>query len=466
MNFLNDNILLNSPLSIELYNNYAKDLPIIDYHCHINPEQISQDCKFENITQLWLSGDHYKWRLIRNCGIAEKYITGNSTDFEKFEAFAKCLPLCIGNPIYIWCHLELKKYFGYNGEINGDTAKYIYDLTTEKLKSSEFSVKNIIKRSNVEVICTTDDPIDTLKNHIKLSKEKELNFKVLPSFRPDKAIHIEKEDFTDYINKLSKTCSLNINNLIDLKNALSKRLKFFKDNGCRVTDHALDNFLYQDCSDKEAENIFIKAINKNILNNNEIEKFQSYMLLFLAKQYNDFDMVMQLHYNCLRNNNTLMFKKLGADTGFDSINSSSNPYKLIQFLNTLNKNNELPKTVIYSLDPNDDKLINTIINCFQQSDIKGKLQHGSAWWFNDTKNGMINHFKTLAEYSVLGNFIGMLTDSRSFTSYIRHDYFRRILCDFIALQVNSGEYPNNNKDLKMLVQNICYYNVKNYIFNL
>lgn len=464
MNFLDDDILLNSPLAKELYSSFAKELPVIDYHCHINPQQILEDKKFKSITELWLSGDHYKWRLMRNCGVNEKYITGDASEFEKFESFAKCLPLCIGNPIFIWCHMELKKYFGYSGEINGETAKHIFDLTTEKLKNAEFSVRNLIKRSNVQIICTTDDPIDNLKAHIDLSAEKDLGFKVLPSFRPDKAFHIEKEGFIDYINQLGKSCNINISDVKSLKEALLNRLEFFNTNGCIITDHALDNYVYADCNESEAEIIFKKAVDKIALTDIEIEKFQTFVLLFLAQKYNDLGMAMQLHYNCLRNNNAAMFKKLGPDTGFDSINSSSSPDKLVKLLNSLAAKNALPKTIVYSLDPNDDKLINSIINCFQGEGVKGKLQHGSAWWFNDTKFGMKEHLKTLSEYSVLGNFIGMLTDSRSFTSYIRHDYFRRLLCDFVAKQVNSGEYPHNINSLKTLIQNICYYNVKEYLF--
>ena len=461
MKFLSDDILLTSPLAKELYCSYAKDLPIIDYHCHINPYDILQDKKFGNITRLWLYGDHYKWRLMRNCAVEEKYITGDADDYQKFEAFANCLPRCIGNPIYIWCHMELKKYFGYDGEINSDSARRIFDLTAQMLESGDYSAVSLIKKSNVEIICTTDDPIDNLKAHSDMSNM-ELPFIVLPSFRPDNAVNIEKNGFTDYIKRLGKTCGINIENIDDLKDALLCRLKFFIDCGCRVSDHAVDYFLYAPCDDIEAKQIFEKRLKGQNLTDIEIEKFKTHILLFLAENYNKAGIVTQLHFNCLRNNNTLMFEKLGADTGFDSINRSQSPDKLVKFIDALSKNNALPKTVIYSLDPNDDKLINTIINCFQ-GDAAGKIQHGSAWWFNDTKNGILSQLNTLAEYSVLGNFIGMLTDSRSFTSYIRHDYFRRLLCDFIAKQVNSGEYPQNKNSLKTLIENICYYNVKNYI---
>lgn len=463
MNFLDDNILLTSPLAIELFNDYAKNLSVIDYHCHINQSLILQNKSFANITELWLYGDHYKWRLMRNCGVDEKYITGNATDFEKFEAFAKCLPFCIGNPIFIWCNLELKKYFGYSGEINGDTAKYIFDMTKEKLSMPDFSVRNIIKKSNVELICTTDDPIDDLTAHKLLAQDLNFNTKVLPTFRPDKAVHIENAGFCDYLKSLEKVCNKTINSINDLCNVLELRLNYFIKANCVITDHALNNFIFENCSDAEADEILCKALKGENITDTESEKFQTYVMLFLSKLYVKNNMVMQLHFNCLRNNNSLMFKKLGPDTGFDCINSSANAYKLVNFLNALAIENNLPKTIIYSLDPADDKLINTVINCFQGSGIKGKLQHGSAWWFNDTKYGMKEHFKTLSEYSVLGNFIGMLTDSRSFTSYIRHDYFRRLLCNYIAKQVENGEYPHNIKNLKMLVENVCYNNIKNYL---
>lgn len=463
MEFLSEDLLLTSPLSRRLYQAYAKDMPIIDYHCHINPHDILKDKKFENITQLWLYGDHYKWRLMRNCGVEEKYITGDAGDFEKFEAFAKCLPRCIGNPIYIWCHMELKRYFGYDGEINGETARHIFDFTREKLALTEFSVRNIIRRSKVELICTTDDPADDLSAHIELAKEKDLGFKVLPSFRPDKAIHVEKKDFPEYVEKLAKTSQVVIDGVEALKEALSKRLDFFNRQGCKVSDHALDSYIYSECTCEEAEEIFRKAMARQPIDELEAEKFQTYMLLFFAAKYAEYGWGMQLHYNCLRNNNSVMFEKLGPDTGFDCINCSPSPAKLARLLDALYKEGKLPKTIVYSLDPNDDKMMNTVINCFQGG-ATGKLQHGSAWWFNDTKGGMTAHLSTLAEYSVLGNFIGMLTDSRSFTSYIRHDYFRRLLCDFVANQVNSGEYPAGETSLKALIENICYYNVKNYLF--
>jgi glucuronate isomerase len=462
MKFLSDDILLESDLAKELYNNFAKDLPIIDYHCHINPNWILEDKVFSDITELWLSGDHYKWRLMRNCGVDEKYITGDADSFEKFKAFCSCLPLCVGNPIYIWCHMELKTYFGYEGEINADTAKEIYDLTKKILNSPSFSARNIIKKSNVRLLCTTDDPADDLAAHKELAKQ-DLGFKVLPSFRPDKALNIELPDFCAYIKNLAKVSGIEIKTLDDLTKALENRLEYFAKNGCKVSDHGLTELVYEECSKKEAAAIFKKALKGSKVSDIQAKKFKTFMLLYFAKQYKKYDMAMQLHFNCLRNNNTTMFKKLGPDTGFDCINSSFEPNNLARLLNALASQDCLPKTIVYSLDPNDTRVINSIINCFQGDGIKGKVQSGAAWWFNDTKHGIYDHLSAVSEYSVLGNFIGMLTDSRSLTSYVRHDYFRRILCNFIARAVFAGEYPNNTYNLKKLIQNISYYNIKRYI---
>jgi glucuronate isomerase len=461
MKFLSDDILLESDLAKELYQTYAKDLPIIDYHCHINPDWILEDKVFSDITELWLSGDHYKWRLMRNCGIDERYITGDADSFEKFKAFCSCLPLCVSNPIYIWCHMELKTYFGYDGEINADSAREIYDLT-KKIMGPSFSARNIIKKSNVQLLCTTDDPADRLSAHKELAK-KDFGFKVLPSFRPDKALNIDSPDFCDYIQKLAVAAGTEINTLDDLAQALDNRLEYFVKNGCKVSDHGLTELVFEDCPQKEAAAIFKKALKGSQVSDLQVKKFKTYLLLYLANQYKKYDIAMQIHFNCLRNNNTVMFKKLGADTGFDCINSSFEPSGLVKFLDALQLTNSLPKTVIYSLNPNDTRIINTIINCFQGDGVRGKLQSGAAWWFNDTKHGIYDHLAAVSEYGVLGNFIGMLTDSRSLTSYVRHDYFRRILCSFIARGVSAAEYPDNPENLRALIQNISYYNIKRYI---
>ncbi len=458
MNFLDDNLLLESDLAVSLYNDYAKDMPIIDYHSHLSPQEIADDKKFYNLSELWLKGDHYKWRLMRNCGVDEKYITGDAADKEKFIKFAEILPLCIGNPIYIWCHLELKKYFNISGEINEETASDIFDKTAAMMKDGSYSAQKLIKGSNVSLLCTTDDPLDDLKWHKQIASSG-FPVKVSPTFRPDKAINIDKAGFADYVKNLTGKKKPALDNILS---ALSAKLDYFQNAGCFISDHALDNYTFMDCCRFEAEEIVENAINGEYLSKEEVEQYKTFILLFLAKEYSRRNMAMQLHFCCQRNNNTPMFERLGPDTGFDSINSSRDPHKLVAFLNMLESENTLPKTIIYSLDPGDDKLINTIINCYQGSGIKGKIQHGSAWWFNDTKFGMKSHLKSLSEYSVLGNFIGMLTDSRSFTSYVRHDYFRRILCNHIAECVNCGEYPENIPALKKLTQDVCYNNVKKY----
>lgn len=465
MNFLDDNFLLSTPLAQKLYHDYAKNLPIIDYHSHVVPQMIAEDYVFNNITELWLGGDHYKWRLMRNCGISENLITGDADDRSKFRAFASIMPLLIGNPMYLWCHLELKRYFGFDGALCEDNADEVYDLCNKIINSKDFSVKNIIKKSGVEIACTTDDPIDDLKWHKIIAKDKDFTAKILPSYRPDKAVNIENATFVPYVKQLSDASGIEITSLKTLCEALVNRLDFFVKNGCFVTDHGLTDYTYADYDEKTVEKIYKKRVSGKAISDREAEQFKTYLLVFLGKEYAKRGLTMQLHYSCLRNPNTLMFNKLGPDTGFDTMNSSTSPVKLAKLLDALNKDNLLPKTIVYSLDNNDNRVIETIINAFQGEGVRGKVQHGSAWWFNDAKFGMFDHFEALAEDGVLGNFIGMLTDSRSFVSYTRHEYFRRIACAFIANQVATGEYPENEKFLKTVVENVSYYNAKRY-FNI
>ena len=461
MKFLNDDFLLDTPLSKKLFHEYAEKLPIIDYHSHVVPSMIAEDYKFKSITELWLGGDHYKWRLMRNCGIDESLITGKADDFSKFKAFASVMPLFIGNPMYVWCHLELKRYFGFDGALNADNAKEVYDLCNKKLNEQDFSVKNIIKKSNVEILCTTDDPLDDLRYHKKIASDKEFGVRVLPTFRPDKALNIESNSFVTYIKELENASDIEITGILELIRALIIRLDYFTQNGCFISDHALTDYTYAECSDEDADLIMQKRLSGEDVTPAEAEMFKTYLLIALGEEYAKRDMVMQLHVSCLRNPNTVMFEKLGPDTGFDTINSSTQPVKLAKLLDELNKDDLLPKTIVYSLDPNDNRLIESIINAFQGS-VPGKIQHGSAWWFNDSRFGMTEHFKALSEDSVLGNFIGMLTDSRSFVSYTRHEYFRRILCKFISSIVENGEYPEYENALKNIVENVSYYNAKRY----
>jgi len=457
MEFLHDNMLLNSDLAVMLYEKYAKNAPIIDYHSHLSPREIAEDKAFYNLTELWLGGDHYKWRLMRSCGVSEELITGNAGAEEKFHAFASILPLCIGNPIYIWCHLELKTYFGITAEINAQAADEIFEQTKDMMKGGSYSAQKLILRSNVAALCTTDDPVDSLEYHSQLAAS-DFSVKVFPTFRPDKILNINLPGFSAYAEQLTGKVKPDLNEILA---ALKASLDRFCGSGCFVSDHALDNYTYLECSDLEAGRIAAKALSGELVSAEESEKYKTYVLLFLAREYEARGMAMQLHLCCRRNVNSAMFEKLGADSGFDAVERSEQPWKLAKLLDALAAGGSLPKTIVYSLDPGDDKILNTVIQCFQGGG-RGRLQHGSAWWFNDTKLGMRAQLQVVSEYSVLGNFIGMLTDSRSFTSYVRHDYFRRILCDHVAEYALSGEYPHGEAGLKRIIENICYANARDY----
>ena len=460
--FLDDNFLLLTDTAKTLYNKYAKDAPIIDYHCHVSPKEIWEDKRFENITQLWLGGDHYKWRLMRSGGVDEYYITGDAPDREKFLQFAKVLPLAIGNPMYHWCHLELRNYFGYDGVLNEQTANEIFDICTEKLKEENMSVRGIIAQSGVEFIGTTDDPIDTLEYHGLIAKDKSFRTVVAPSFRPDKALNIDKDGWREYIARLSEVCGYKINTFDLLKRALADRIEYFVAHGCKAADHGLDFMVYAEADADALEAIFNKGINGKPVSADESEAFKTELLAFCAEEYSRHSIVMQLHYNCLRNPNSEMFKKLGADSGFDCIAPADSARKLAALFDRLCREEKLPRTIIYSLDPTDNAAIDTLIGAFQGGDVPCRIQHGSAWWFNDNKQGMRDQLISLANLSLLGNFVGMLTDSRSFLSYTRHEYFRRILCGLIGEWVENGEYPDDASVLAELVEGICFKNAKLY----
>ncbi|MBQ2897287.1 MAG: glucuronate isomerase [Clostridia bacterium] len=405
MSIINDNFMLKNETAKTLYHSFAKDMPIIDYHCHISPKMIAQNYKFKNAYDLFLGGDHYKWRLMRSNGIDEKYITGNADDFEKWYAFAKTVPLMIGNPMYHWTHLELKRYFDIDEELSEDTAKQIWDKVNACLAKDDFTTQGLIKKSNVEVICTTDNPYDTLEYHKTLKDS--FGVKVIPAFRPD---------------------------LNNIKSDIEERMDYFHENGCRLSDHAVDE-----------------------MNDEIIEK-----LVFLGEQYAKRGWVWQLHIGALRNNNTRMFEKLGPDTGFDSINDFQIAEGLSKILNRLEMKDALPKTILYTLNPKDNYVLGTMLGNFQKAPTPGKIQFGSGWWFNDQRDGMESQMKALANLGLLSNFVGMLTDSRSFVSYTRHEYFRRILCNIIGSWVENGEYPANMKNLERIIKGICYYNAKDY----
>ena len=460
--FMGEDFLLNTEVSKKLYHSFAKELPIIDYHCHVNPKEIYENKKFNNLYEVWLSGDHYKWRIMRSNGVDEKYITGDAPEREKFQKFAEALPKAIGNPMYHWCHLELKNYFDFDGILNGDTAEEVWNLANDKLQGDDLTVRGIIEKSNVSFIGTTDDPLDDLAWHKKIADDESFKTVVAPTFRPDKALNIEKKGWKEYIEALSNVSGINIVSLQSLKEALLDRIDYFAEAGCKASDHGLDYMVYDLRSHAETDEIMQKALNGEAVTKAEAEAFKTYLLLFCAECYHKFGMVMQLHYNCLRNPNSLMFEKLGADTGFDCIGPMESSSSLPKVLDYLYRRNTLPRTIIYSLDASDNAFIDTILGAFQGTEAEGKIQHGSAWWFNDNKQGMRDQLISLANLSLLGNFVGMLTDSRSFLSYTRHEYFRRILCSLLGEWVENGEYPYDENALKTIVEGICHYNAKKY----
>ena len=460
--FIGKNFLLSNETAVELYHDYAKIMPIMDYHCHLNPKEIYDNKQFKNITEIWLYGDHYKWRAMRSNGVDEKFITGDGSDYEKFLAFAKTVPMLLGNPLYHWVHLELKRFFGIEEILSDKTAPAIWEKVNQMINGQGFRVKDLIKKSNVKVICTTDDPIDTLEYHQKIKEDKDFKVKVLPTFRPDKGIEISKKIFLPWLKKLVEVNGKAINNYKEFLLALEARVNYFHENGCRISDHALDTVPYVEATLQEVEAIFGKALKRQRLNVVETEKYRTYTLKFLSRLYSKLGWTMQFHINAMRNNNNTMFNKLGADAGFDSINDSSIAYPLSRLLDSIEKQSTLPKTILYSLNALDNDVISAMVGNFQGSGIKGKIQFGAAWWFNDTKEGMITQMKSLANLGLLSNFVGMLTDSRSFLSYTRHEYFRRILCNLIGEWVENGEFPNDIESLGSIVQGICYNNAKEY----
>lgn len=464
-NFMDKDFLLNSPTAQTLYHEYAAKTPILDYHCHINPQEIAQDRQFENITQVWLGGDHYKWRFMRSCGIDEHYITGDAPDKEKFFKWAEVLGKAIGNPLFHWSHLELQRYFGYNGVLNKNTAEEVWNLCNEKLADPSMSVRSLIKQSNVTLICTTDDPVDSLEWHKQIAEDDSFDVQVLPAWRPDKAMNLEKPEYLDYLSKLSEASGVAVNSFKDLKEALSKRMDFFASMGCSVSDHALEYVMYAPASDEEIEAIFakrLKAASGDVITKEEELKFKTAFMLFVGTEYNKRNWVMQLHYGTKRDNNRTMYEKLGPDTGYDCINNYAPSSQTADFLNALEVNKALPKTIIYSLNPNDNAAIGTILGCFQDSTAVAKIQQGSAWWFNDHKQGMTDQLTSLANLGNLSGFVGMLTDSRSFLSYARHEYFRRILCNFMGELVENGEFPSDMDTLSEIVTDISYNNAVRY----
>lgn len=463
--FMDKDFLLSTETAKKLYHEYAAVMPVLDYHCHLNPQEIYEDRKFDNITQVWLGGDHYKWRQMRSNGVEEKYITGDAPDREKFQKWAETLEMAIGNPLYHWSHLELKKYFGYEGYLCGDTAEEVWNLCNEKLK--DLSARKLIQMSNVTLVCTTDDPVDSLEWHKKIAEDETFDVQVLPAWRPDKAMNLEKADYLDYLARLSEVSKVKVDSFASLIAALKNRMDFFAERGCSISDHGMEYVMYAPASEEEIEAIFAKRLAGEKVSREEELKFKTAYMVALGKEYHKKNWVMQLHYGVKRDNNSSIFNKLGPDAGIDSISNYTPSAELADYLNALAATDELPKTIIYSLNPIDNAAIGTTIGCFQSSEAVGKIQQGSAWWFNDHKTGMTEQMTSLASLGLLGNFVGMLTDSRSFLSYTRHEYFRRIMCELIGGWVENGEYPADYKTLEKIVKGISYNNAVRYFgFNL
>ncbi|WP_299987499.1 glucuronate isomerase [uncultured Pontibacter sp.] len=461
--FLDENFLLQTETARRLYHEHAKDMPIIDYHCHLSPQDIANDRKFKNLTQIWLEGDHYKWRAMRTNGVPEHFCTGDADDYAKFEKWAETVPYTMRNPLYHWTHMELKRPFGIDTILKPETARDIYDACTDMLQTDEYSVRGILKKMNVEIICTTDDPIDTLEHHQKI-KADNFGIQVLPAFRADKVLAIDDEAvFLPYLQKLAEAAGIAIDNYQGLLDALQQRHDFFHENGCRLSDHGLETIYAEAYTEQEVKAIFEKALQKQSITKEEVLKFKSAMLMQLALMDHAKNWTQQFHLGALRNNNTRMMRELGPDTGFDSIGDFDVARPLAKFMDKLDNSNQLAKTILYNLNPSQNELYATMIGNFNDGSTPGKIQYGSAWWFLDQKDGMERQLNALSNMGLLSRFVGMLTDSRSFLSYPRHEYFRRILCNMIGNDVENGELPASEMAwLGQMVEDICYNNAKSY----
>lgn len=460
--FLDKDFLLNSDTAHQLYNEVAATLPIIDYHCHLNPQQIAEDINFDNLTQIWLAGDHYKWRAMRANGVDESFCTGDASDREKFRKWAETVPETLRNPLYHWTHLELQRYFGIGELLDQDSADRIYEQANAMLVTPEFSVRNLIRKMNVEVICTTDDPVDSLEHHRRI-REDGFETKVYPAWRADKAMAIENPAaFSTYLEKLEEVTGSSISTYMDLLTALSQRHDYFHEMGCRISDHGMEHFYAETFDHREIEKIFLKIRAGKNVNGTDIRKFKSAMLIELAVMDHEKEWVQQFHVGALRNNNTRRFYELGPDTGYDSIGDFDMARDMSRFFDKLDQQAQLARTIVYNLNPVDNALMATMMGNFSDGAIPGKMQFGSGWWFLDQKYGMTDQMNTLSSLGLLSRFVGMLTDSRSFMSYPRHEYFRRLLCDLIGTDVEKGEIPDDFAMLERLVGNICYHNARSY----
>ena len=460
--FLDKDFLLESETARNLYHDVAAGLPIIDYHCHLDPRLIADDARFENLSQVWLAGDHYKWRAMRANGVEERYCTGRATDQEKFMKWAATVPDTLRNPLYHWTHLELQRYFDIHELLNPESAPEIYQKAGEMLQSEDYSVRKLIRMMNVEVICTTDDPVDSLEHHQKIMNDG-FETRVLPAWRPDKSMAVEDAvSYNLYLDTLEEASDTSISTFMDLLTALQNRHDYFHQMGCRISDHGLEGFYSKDFDYQEIERAFIKIRKGRNLNPQEVDRFKSAMLIELAVMDHEAGWAQQFHVGAIRNNNTRLFHDLGPDTGFDSIGDFKMARSMSKFLDRLDQQKQLAKTIVYNLNPVDNALVVTMINNFNDGETAGKMQFGSAWWYMDQKFGMTDQINALSSLGLLSRFVGMLTDSRSFLSYPRHEYFRRILCNLIGKDVENGEIPNEASMVENLIKNVCYYNAKEY----
>ncbi|HQK71817.1 MAG TPA: glucuronate isomerase [Bacteroidales bacterium] len=461
MSFIHPEFLLTNKTASRLYHQYSEDKPIIDFHCHLSPQMIAADRQFENLAQIWLEGDHYKWRAMRTNGVPEKYCTGDASPVEKFKKWAETVPYTVGNPLYHWTHLELARYFGIFDLLSPSTADRIYNQASEMLKTKEFSTRSLIRKMNVEVICTTDDPVDTLEYHRQMKGDFEV--KVLPTFRPDAVLKIEDtEKFVQYIRKLEQSADTGIRDFSSLVAALDKRHQFFHDNGCRQSDHGLDRFFYSEFSESEIDRIVKRLLSGKPLNDGDPEKYKCAIMLELCRMNHKRGWTQQFHVGAMRNNNLRMFRLMGPDTGWDSIASPQDALKMSRFLSKLDESDQLARTILYNLNPADNEVMITMAGNFNDGTVPVKVQYGAAWWFLDQKTGMEKHLRDLSALALLSRFIGMVTDSRSFLSYPRHEYFRRLACNYIGEEVEKGLIPNDEELLKLIVEGISYRNAKEH----
>ncbi|MDQ2078245.1 glucuronate isomerase [Marinimicrobium sp. ABcell2] len=464
MNFIHDDFMLDTEQAKALYHDYAKDLPIIDYHCHLPPEQVGDNTQFENLYQVWLAGDHYKWRAMRTNGVSEHYCTGGASDWEKFKKWAETVPYTLRNPLYHWTHLELRKPFGITDRLlNGDNAKRTWDECNEMLASPEFSARGLIEQAKVKVVCTTDDPIHDLAHHRKVASDSSFKSSMLPTWRPDRAMAAEDpKSYNEYLDRLAAVSDIQISSFDDLRSALQKRHDYFHEQGCRLSDHGLETVVAAEFTDQEVKDIFSKVRSGKSLGSEELEKFQSAMLIEFAVQDHAKGWVQQYHIGPIRNNNPRLFREAGPDTGFDSIGDQNYAKPLAKFLGRLDDQNQLAKTILYNINPRDNEMIGTMIGNFQDGSVPGKVQFGSGWWFNDQMDGMTRQIDALSQLGLLSRFVGMLTDSRSFLSYSRHEYFRRLLCRLLGRDMVNGFVPDDLQMVGKLVSDVSYYNARDY----